>query len=398
MAKNLDATTFRNGDPIPEAKSNNEWKIAGENKLPVWCYFDNDPKNGKIYNWYAVNDPRGLAPEGWVIPSDDDWICLVEFLGGENIAGKKLKSINGWDKCEVIEVDEDGLSFPSGNFLAGNGKDEVQFSSIPSGERWSSGAFENKDFSFFWTSSEYVENGDLMSYDAGLNAWFFQLACLSDEVYRNNWRKSSGHAVRLMKDLPSHLDQSTELLKEINIGGQIWTTRNLNIDHFQNGDAIVEAKTAEEWIQFNNDRIPAWCYYDFNVSKGKRLGKLYNWYAISDPRNIAPNGWYVPNNEDWDLLIKSLGENAESKLKNSYGWEDVDGTNESGFIGLPSGQIDRNGDFGFLGQLGFWWSNSQKDDEFGYHIVLGSNYGEDGIELGIVTKDYGFPLRLIKNK
>ena len=136
------------------------------------------------------------------------------------------------------------------------------------------------------------------------------------------------------------------------------------------------------------------------MAKGRRLGKLYNWYAITDPRNIAPNGWHVPNNEEWDLLINNLGGAviAEKKIKNSFGWEDEDGTNESGFIGLPSGQIDRNGDFGFLGQLGLWWSKSEKDNEFGYHIVLGSNYNDEGVELNIVTKDYGFSIRCIKDK
>ena len=83
MTKNLDVTTFRNGDPILEAKSNEEWKIAGENQQAAWCYFENDPKNGKLYNWYAVNDTRGLGPEGWIIPTDDDWTYLVEFLGGK---------------------------------------------------------------------------------------------------------------------------------------------------------------------------------------------------------------------------------------------------------------------------------------------------------------------------
>ena len=84
MTKNLDVATFRNGDPIPEAKSNEEWEKAGENKQPAWCYYDNDPANGakygKLYNWYAVNDPRGLAPEGWHVPSIDEWDeCLNQI-------------------------------------------------------------------------------------------------------------------------------------------------------------------------------------------------------------------------------------------------------------------------------------------------------------------------------
>jgi uncharacterized protein (TIGR02145 family) len=94
-AKNLDVTTFRNGDSIPQAKSDAEWVAAGENYQPAWCYYDNDPKNGtkygKLYNWFAVNDARGLAPSGWHIPTDEEWTELSTFLGGEDVAGDKMK-------------------------------------------------------------------------------------------------------------------------------------------------------------------------------------------------------------------------------------------------------------------------------------------------------------------
>jgi len=69
MAKNLNVSTFRNGDAISEAKTDEEWRTAGENKKPVWYYYDNEYSNGekygKLYNWYAVIDPRGLAPVCW---------------------------------------------------------------------------------------------------------------------------------------------------------------------------------------------------------------------------------------------------------------------------------------------------------------------------------------------
>jgi uncharacterized protein (TIGR02145 family) len=401
MTKNLDVTVFRNGDTIPEAKSNEEWKIAGENQQPAWCYFENDPNNGKIYNWYAVYDSRGLGQEGWIIPTVDDWTYLVEFLGGENIAGKKLKSKDGWNRCEVIDVDEDGFASPSGNFLSGNGTDEISFSCTPNGERWSSGEFQNKEFSFFWTSNEYVEAHNVISDYIGLNAMFVQLSCLSDQVYRNSWRKSSGYGVRMMMNLPRDQDEKSESLKEINISGQIWATKNLNTNHFQNGDLIIEAKNTEEWLQYIKAGTPAWCYYDFNQVKGKRLGKLYNWPAIIDPRNIAPLGWHIPENEEWNELLNSLGGTviAGSKLKNNFGWDDEDGNNESGFSGLPSGEIDRYGNFNFIGQMGVWWSKSEKDSEFAYHLSMGNDYQSDGgIEISLMAKDYGLSVRCIKDK
>ncbi len=98
FGENLNVTKFRNGDDIPEAITTKEWDTAGKEGKPVWCYYNNDLENGKIYgilyNWYAVNDPRGLAPEGTHIPSIEEWNRLVELLGVHT--GKYMKSSNGW--------------------------------------------------------------------------------------------------------------------------------------------------------------------------------------------------------------------------------------------------------------------------------------------------------------
>ena len=88
MSKNLNVSTFRNGDPIPEAKTEDDWENAWRDKQPAWCYIERDGSLkrtayfGKLYNWYAVNDPRGLAPLGWHIPTDDEWITFHLSLGG----------------------------------------------------------------------------------------------------------------------------------------------------------------------------------------------------------------------------------------------------------------------------------------------------------------------------
>ena len=100
-SKNLDVDKFNNGDIIPEAKTVEEWKTAYKNRKPAWCYYDNDTTNGvkygKLYNWYAVKDPRGVAPKGWHIPSKEEWLEISDYLGGEKLAGNKMKSTTGWD-------------------------------------------------------------------------------------------------------------------------------------------------------------------------------------------------------------------------------------------------------------------------------------------------------------
>ena len=92
MKKNLDVSTYRNGDVIPQVTDPSAWLNL---TTGAWCYYNNDPANssvyGKLYNWYAVNDPRGLAPSGWHVPSDAEWTTLTNCLGGATIAGGKLK-------------------------------------------------------------------------------------------------------------------------------------------------------------------------------------------------------------------------------------------------------------------------------------------------------------------
>jgi uncharacterized protein (TIGR02145 family) len=135
MTQNLNVDKFRNGDPIPEAKTNAEWETARNNKQPAWCYYDNNPANGvkygKLYNYYAVNDSRGLAPAGYHIPSNEEWTKLTDFLGGEGVAGIKMKSTNGWYKD-------------------GNGTNESGFSGLPGGYRGRGGAFMNRRFTGYW--------------------------------------------------------------------------------------------------------------------------------------------------------------------------------------------------------------------------------------------------------
>lgn len=91
MSHNLQVTTYRNGDPIPQVTM----AQLATTTTGAWCYYNNDPANGpiygKLYNWYAVHDPRGLAPLHWHVPSAAEWDVLTNFLGGPNIAGGKLK-------------------------------------------------------------------------------------------------------------------------------------------------------------------------------------------------------------------------------------------------------------------------------------------------------------------
>jgi uncharacterized protein (TIGR02145 family) len=123
MPSNLSVNAFRNGDPIPRIRSAGEWFKAAEEGRPAWCYYEDNPANGakygKLYNYHAVSDSRGLAPEGWRIPDEDDWNQLADYLGGPAIAGLKLKSVDGW-LTDNAGGNASGFSALPGGFRGGS--------------------------------------------------------------------------------------------------------------------------------------------------------------------------------------------------------------------------------------------------------------------------------------
>jgi uncharacterized protein (TIGR02145 family) len=147
---------------------------------------------------------------------------------------------------------------------------------------------------------------------------------------------------------------------ELHIGDQIWMTKNLNVSTFQNGDVIPEAKTADDWVKAGENGQPAWCYYNNNVDLGETYGKLYNGHAVNDPRGLAPYGWHIPTDAEWTILEDQLGNDVGRKMKSTSGWiENGNGSNESGFSGLPGGRRYYNGRFNYFGIYGLWWSSSR---------------------------------------
>lgn len=144
----------------------------------------------------------------------------------------------------------------------------------------------------------------------------------------------------------------------VQIGTQFWLVENLNVTRYRNGD-----KLEERWVP---QELGACFYYKNREENGKLFGKLYNWYAISDPRGLAPEGYHIPTDEEWKILIEFLGGDQYS-LENGYENEInktpkfVVATEESGFKGLPGGYCNGEapGHFSNIGQFGNWWSNSE---------------------------------------
>jgi len=141
MAENLKVTHYRNGDVIPNVIDNSEWSNLNSGG---YCSYNNLAVNsdvyGLLYNWYAVNDSRGLAPQGWHIPSNEEWGTLITYLGGFSVAGGKMKEegTSHWEDPNIGATNESG------------------FKGIPGGYRWDNGTFMSiGSLARFFSSSQY---------------------------------------------------------------------------------------------------------------------------------------------------------------------------------------------------------------------------------------------------
>ncbi len=180
---------------------------------------------------------------------------------------------------------------------------------------------------------------------------------------------------------------------------QTWTKTNLNVSKYRNGDIIPQVTDATQWETLTTG---AWCYYNNDPANGVIYGKLYNWYAISDIRGIAPTGYHIPSDTEWTTLTNCLGGQALSggKMKETgtIHWisPNTSADNSSDFSGLPGGY--NYGNFNDIGSRGFWWSSSEfitQNESYGFYRALYFNYG--ATDSSYTFKTTGYSVRCIKD-
>ena len=194
-------------------------------------------------------------------------------------------------------------------------------------------------------------------------------------------------------------DKDGNTYKTVEIGSQEWIAENLNVSHFRNGDPIPEAKTDEEWERAGEEARPACCYYENNAGNGKTYGKLYNWFAVNDPRGLTPEGWHVPSDDEWTKLTDYLGGDAGGKLKEKGAthWEspNTGATNETGFTALPGGSRDYNGSFSSIGYYGRWWSATEGSATSAWGRSMSFYFS--GVYRFYDYKEVGFSVRCVRD-
>ena len=181
MQENLKVTHYQNGDEIPTGLDNDAW---GSTEEGAYSIYNDDPANaeiyGNLYNWYTVDDDRGICPEGWHIPSDDEWTVLTDYLGGTSVAGGKMKEAG----LEHWNYYSDQISSEATN--------ESGFTGLPAGYRSSSsgGYYDMGFFGYFWSSTEYTSVG----------VWFRWLGFHTSGVGQIVDNKQFGFSIRCLRD------------------------------------------------------------------------------------------------------------------------------------------------------------------------------------------------------
>jgi len=211
-------------------------------------------------------------------------------------------------------------------------------------------------------------------------------------------KKDTNTEVNLPKTVT---DIDGNIYHTVKIGSQLWMIENLKTTKYRNSDTIPNVTNENQWSSLTTG---AYCNYNHDESYSNTYGRLYNWFTVTDSRNIAPVGWHVPTNSDWTTLINFLGSDsiAGGKLKETglAHWlsPNKGATNETGFTALPGGlklMNDINSPFAGISSDGSWWSIDESNLSTAWGIDIRSY--ESDARLMNFPVNYGFSVRCIKN-
>ena len=189
--------------------------------------------------------------------------------------------------------------------------------------------------------------------------------------------------------------------KTIEIGNQVWMAENLRSTQFRNGESIDEVTTNSEWVGLT---AAAYSTYDNSTDLDAQAtyGMLYNWFVVSDDREIAPEGWHVPTEQDWINLANAMGgvNSAAGALKEvglaHWNAPNAGANNSSGFTALPAGRREyTDGSFINTGFNAFWWTSTAYNPDYSWYFQM--NYDGANLIQANFHKQYGFSIRLIKD-
>lgn len=350
-------------------------------------------EGGALYNWYvAAEVDRGIAADGWHVPTADEWITLADNLGGVTVAGGKLKETGTtwWDDPNAGATNETGFNGRGNGYRMADGTYQSRLESC---SYWSSTESQNLPDTgiirnLVYSSAHLLpSSGGIMSID-----------------------KNAGLTIRLLRDAPSgangHIGQyignDGKVYPSIVIAGQEWMAADLCETRYTDGvpipiiadDAAWAAAEAGAMCAYQNDWDNA-----FTTIFEINYGHLYNGYAAQDARYFAPAGWHVPTKTEFEELIDELGgvlvAGAAMKETGTDHWlSDPGNTNSSGFTARGAGRRDRDA-FRYLQNVTSFIAATTAGANYYY---LGLTESTATVTLGSVCSLFtGGSIRLIKD-
>jgi uncharacterized protein (TIGR02145 family) len=255
-------------------------------------------------------------------------------------------------------------------------------------------AIDSIRFNLQMNAMEIVEiNGQITAYNLGdVDSAVFDLlpkhlhSCGADSVHNDTLTYG------LMAD------QQGNYYKTIAINNSIWMAENLRVTAFRNGSSIANVQATDQWSSTTN---PAWVHYNNDSTYECPYGKLYNWYAVSDPSGLCPTGWHVPSTAEYEALFLSLGGQVSAgdhmKTTGSVYWliSNTGATNTSGFSTIGAGRRFFYGDFDGLKYEGVLWHADSFDANSAWVHGLSADFSS--ANLSIYPKRTGFPVRCVKD-
>ena len=199
---------------------------------------------------------------------------------------------------------------------------------------------------------------------------------------------------------PTVTDVDGNVYKIVTIGTQTWMAENLKTTKYRNGDPINYVTDGKAWSSLTEG---AYCYCNNDEATNKKdYGALYNWHAVNDIRNLAPEGWHIPTDAEWEILTTYLGglDNAGGKLKEKgiLHWvsPNTNATNENGFTALPGGSRAGSASLFYdFGHIGSWWSSTDSGALGVWNRSMSFYYS--GVFRGAYSKQNGFSVRCVKD-
>ncbi len=462
MAENLRTTKYRNGDNITNMTL--EWGgpdgaycwYANDGIANKFTY-------GALYNWTSATDSRRLAPTGWHVPTDAEWSVLLAFLGDGAINGGKLKETGTthWHGSNGGSTNETGftglpggyrsgqfgslgdagewwssseksmflawhwyLSILTGKFSRGsadmsNGKSvrcilgdkidpiitwpnpaDIVFGTLLGNEQLNASANAPGSFVYTPVAGTMLNEGANQDLKVDFTPADGIAYHSASKTVKINVIAAPGNGIVFNPNLTygTMTDQDGNEYKTITIGTQTWMAENLRTTKYRNGDPIPTGVYGTTW---GNLTIGAYCNYNNYAAGVITYGRLYNWRAVVDSRNIAPAGWHVSSDDEWWTLVVYLGGGtiAGDKLRETgtthWSMQITAVTNESGFTALPGGGRHASGEFEYIYGSGYWWTTTQSSSSLAVEWNIQTAWSN--LYMGSNNKSDGFSVRCVKD-